>query len=500
MYIETFYFGNLSVYFVKYFYMYHVSDLKRFNKCPKLFYFDSISEKAVFQPYLRSDESFTDLLIERLGLKEYFRGTAGDEPKLFFDNYDSYEWFINSRMENNGLRIRIPVIHKLRDKKIDVYFVYYGTHIKELDFFSLRVQYSALCDLGFDINEIYYVHINPDYVFHEHHDVSKLFVFEKRFKQVRFINLVKEDKVDYNSIIKEMENNCLDDYESVRNRSCRSMKLCPYYSLCFPEVNNIEDNSILTLVSSRYKQQMYESGILKLKDADINLIEGNRVQYAQIMADKNGGLFVDGPALKYWLKMVKEPVSYIDFEWDRYLIPRYENMKPLDVIPFEYVLYTQERGELVNKSFLSKGDCRREFVESLINDLPDEGSILAYNADGAECLRLKELQREFPEYSDKLEKIISRFVDLAVPFVEGLVYDVRMAGNFSLKKLVAILSDESYENLDINEGMKAVYSWRDIDKEIDTDEEKTIEELKKYCGLDAYGLVIVYRWLREIDM
>ncbi len=278
------------------------------------------------------------------------------------------------------------------------------------------------------------------------------------------------------------------------------MKLCPYYSLCFPEVNNIEDNSILTLVSSRYKQQMYESGILKLKDADINLIEGNRVQYAQIMADKNGGLFVDGPALKYWLKMVKEPVSYIDFEWDRYLIPRYENMKPLDVIPFEYVLYTQERGELVNKSFLSKGDCRREFVESLINDLPDEGSILAYNADGAECLRLKELQREFPEYSDKLEKIISRFVDLAVPFVEGLVYDVRMAGNFSLKKLVAILSDESYENLDINEGMKAVYSWRDIDKEIDTDEEKTIEELKKYCGLDAYGLVIVYRWLREIDM
>ena len=87
MYIETFYFGNLSVYFVKYFYMYHVSDLKRFNKCPKLFYFDSISEKAVFQPYLRSDESFTDLLIERLGLKEYFRGTVGDEPKLFFDNY-----------------------------------------------------------------------------------------------------------------------------------------------------------------------------------------------------------------------------------------------------------------------------------------------------------------------------------------------------------------------------------------------------------------------------
>ena len=163
-----------------------------------------------------------------------------------------------------------------------------------------------------------------------------------------------------------------------------------------------------------------------------------------------------------------------------------------------YSGFIEEEGYGSQRYFREHPQLSVELLDAL---LEKRVSIIGVDfADGAECLRLKELQREFPEYSDKLEKIISRFVDLAVPFVEGLVYDVRMAGNFSLKKLVAILSDESYENLDINEGMKAVYSWRDIDKEIDTDEEKTIEELKKYCGLDAYGLVIVYRWLREIDM
>ena len=175
-------------------------------------------------------------------------------------------------------------------------------------------------------------------------------------------------------------------------------------------------------------------------------------------------------------------------------------MKPLDVIPFEYALYVEKENDILeNKSFISTGDCRRDFIESLINDLPEEGSILAYNATGAECIRLKELIREFPEYKEKLEAIIERFVDLAIPFVEGIVYDTRMAGNFSLKKLVDILSDKSYKDLDINEGMKAVYSWRDLDKELNEEQDKTIEDLKKYCSLDAYGLVIVYKWLKNIE-
>ena len=58
---------------------------------------------------------------------------------------------------------------------------------------------------------------------------------------------------------------------------------------------------------------------------------------------------------------------------------------------------------------------------------------------------------------------------------------------------------KSYKDLDINEGMKAVYSWRDLDKELNEEQDKTIEDLKKYCSLDAYGLVIVYKWLKNIE-
>ena len=106
--------------------------------------------------------------------------------------------------------------------------------------------------------------------------------------------------------------------------------------------------------------------------------------------------------------------------------------------------------------------------------------------------------KTFPEYKDKLESIISRFVDLAFPFTEGLVYDVRMQGNYSLKKLVDICSSYSYKQLDIDDGMQAVFNWRDIQNVDPKENEIIIENLKKYCSLDAYGLFLVYRWLIKL--
>ncbi|MDO5850776.1 MAG: DUF2779 domain-containing protein, partial [Methanobacteriaceae archaeon] len=86
----------------------------------------------------------------------------------------------------------------------------------------------------------------------------------------------------------------------------------------------------------------------------------------------------------------------------------------------------------------------------------------------------------YPEYKEQLDSINNRFIDLATPFLEGLIYDTRMQGNYTLKKLVDIVSDYSYSNLDIDDGMSAVYNWRDIDNVSESDSEKIINNLKDY--------------------
>ncbi len=477
--------------------MYHIEDLKKFVRCPRLYFL--ANKQASFNHYLRSDESLNDLLIRHLKIDNYYKGVVNDINDCFFKEKDNYEWFLKTRFEDYELRIKIPLMHKTK-KGYDIYFVYNGTSIKELDPFYYRVNLEVLDNVGVNVNNVYIAYINGEYVFDEILDVDSLFIIADKKNGVKLLDYFNEKIIDYKYLIDRIKATNLDSYSPIKTRACHLKNKCDFYDQCFKDEKDLLVDSILTLVSSGNKDKMYRSGIKRLKDVDLSLLEGNRVQYAQIMASKNNGLYVSKYALKNYLDGLKQrPITFLDFEWDTYLIPQYNKMKPLKVLPFEYVIYVlDEEGELKHYTFLGKGDCRREFALGLLKYIPKNGPIVAYNAYGAECYRIKELAEYFPEYSNELNKINSRFKDLATPFLEGLIYDTRMKGNYSLKSIVDAISNYSYKDLEINNGMNAVYNWRDIDKDSDDiDKEKIINELIEYCSLDAYGLYIVYKWLCE---
>lgn len=478
--------------------MYHISDIKKYLRCERLYYYGK-DENNAFRPYLRSDANMIDLLKEFFDISEYYEGARNDPPERFLSELDNYSWFIYPRFVDGQLRVNVPFVY--RDSEgIILYFIYYGTQIRELDLLSYRVALKAVNRSGLQVKDVRIIRFNPEYVNEGSLDAKRLFIAEDSFKGRRLIELIKENDVDYDEILKRMDVYKTDDAPAEKRRFCNLTGKCRYYERCFPNEEKQADDSILTLVTSQHKNRMHKEGILYLKDADPNLLEGNKVQYAQVMASRNGGIFIDRLALKNWLDRISgRPISFIDFEWDHYLVPIYEKMKPLDVVCFEFALYyIDDSGHMEHRTFIGTGDCRREFVEALFEYLPESGPILAYNAQGAECLRLKELGEIYPEYRERLDAIVDRFLDLAVPFGEGLVYDVRMEGNFSLKKLVDICSDYSYRNLDIDDGMKAVFNWRDIEKSDAGEGEKIVENLKEYCSLDAYGLFLVYKWLIEL--
>lgn len=477
--------------------MYHISDIKKFLRCERIYIY-SKDENNAFQPYLRSDESINDLIKEYFKIDNCFIGVRNDKAERFLNEINNYEWFFNSRLSDGDLRINIPLLHKTANG-FDVYFVYYGILVKELDLISYRISLKILEKHGIKVDNVYLIYLNGEYVNNGKLETDKLFLVTSEYKDKNIKDLILEGDCDYESIISKMKDESILESKPKKCKYCRQNGLCDYYVVCFPDEEKIEDDCILTLVSSRNKNQMYEQGIKCLKDVDCQQIEGNRAQYAQIMASKNGGLFIDRPVLKHWLKQLdSKPISFIDFEWDRYLIPPYKNMRPMNVLCFEFALYyIDENGKMEHRTFVGTGDCRKEFVEGLIEYLPSSGPILAYNADGAEKIRLEELEVMYPEYKDKLEEIKNRFVDLAVPFVDGIIYDTRMKGNYTLKKLVDIVSDYSYADLEIYDGMEAVYNWRNIDKGSD-EEEKIIDNLKQYCSLDAYGLYLVYKWLIKL--
>lgn len=488
--------------------MYHISDLKKYLRCPIIYFYDQHAEKKEYQPFVRLDEKITDLAMQKLNIKKAFVGQKGDECSLALDALKKERWLVKARFEYHNLRIKVPFLHRVK-QGWDLYFLYTGIYPHGDDSLFYCANLWVLENLGIHIHKMRIMHLDAEYVRGDELDLKKLFVVSdylynnKNNPTISFAEHVKSHMRDFDGILKEMEQFDLDVCpEPIRKPNCTGRVKCRYYATCFKEEKKEEDNSILHLFCSQYRYQMKKEGILYLKDADLDRIEGSRVQFAQIQADRNGGLFVDRLALKQWLSLIQYPISFLDFEWERFAVPPYKGMKPYDVLPFEYALYVlHEDGTMDHKVYLNVHDDRRNMAENLIRDIPETGSVIAYNATGAEMIRIQEFADLYPDLKDKLLCINQRMEDMQIPFMSGIIYDTRMRGQWSLKVIMAMMDDARYSDLDINQGMEAVYQWRHLDYDDETpleQKQKIIDDLKKYCGMDAYAMTVVYHWMCKL--
>ncbi len=465
-----------------------------------------MEEKREYRPFVRLDEEVTEIAARKLGVSNAFVGQKGDAPELALSALEQYDWLVKARFEYEQLRVKVPFLHR-KGKKWDLFFLFVGLFPRtdDMQFYCDTVY--VLNGLGLKLNEIRVIHLNADYVRNGDLNVDDLFVISDYFYNgnnhptVLVKDAIRKNMRPLQGTIEAM--NTFDETKltpPVRTAKCTGRMKCRFYDQCFPNEESIPHNSILTLTSSAKKYAMKKCGIERLKDADIALLEGSRMQYAQVMADRENGLFVDRLALKSWISQIKFPITFLDFEWERFAIPPYDGMKPYDVLPFEYSIdILQKDGTVTHDVFLSIHDDRYDMAKALVENIPSEGSLVAYNADGAEKIRIQEFANQFEDLRDTLLSMNERMEDLQLPFVSGMVYDTRMGGQWSLKKIMAMMDDPGYTDLDIHQGMDAVFQWRHLDYEENIENKaEIIENLKKYCGMDSHAMVVVYQWLKSL--
>ncbi len=484
--------------------MFHISDLKKYNRCPILYLKDQEIDKQDYQQYVRYDEQVTLLAVQKLGIQNYFLGERNDPKERALAALNTYDWLVKARFEYGDLRVKVPFLHKVGNT-YDLYFLFLGLYPMTTDMQFYTDTVWVLEKNHIYLRNIYIIHLNANYERGKELDVNELFTISDTFYTVNknpsisVKESIEQNKVDLTDLLETMNACSIDTVKKPkRTNKCTGRNKCRYYSECFEE-EKMPDNSILHLCGSQHRYDMQKDGIEYLKDANIDLIEGSKMQYAQILADKNGGLFVDKMALRSWLSTISYPITFLDFEWERFAIPPYEKMHPFDVLPFEYSVHImQEDGSIEHKVFLSIHDDRKELATSLINDIPDSGSVIAYNAFGAEYIRIQEMIDTFPELNEPLTSINERMIDLQLPFESGVIYDTRMKGLWSLKVIMSMMNDKSYSDLAIHQGMDAVYEWRRLDKEEEVNKEDIINNLKAYCGMDTYAMTVVYKWLLNL--
>lgn len=470
----------------------HVSDLTGALQCPRRAWLRHHQPEDEWKLLHPDSREFKERFAHRFE-KGAPCGQPWDSAQRSKDLLNEYGKGKDLRFEYDRIRTSIPYLEKQAD----------GTYLAIVPFAARQVREHSLVPLmltrflarknGVPIAHHQLITLESDYIRQDPVDENELFVINAPVFRDRGGRLKDDPDALLDALEARIDPKTLIEHGHLlfegpcpiarRTRACSAPSRCPFYSSCW------HDDRLPDDAPEFYAGRLDENDALRgsLGQMEQPGPSVSSYEYAQIQAAcSENGIFLDPAALAGWMEELVWPLCYLDFEWETFACPPYEGMKPFDVLCFQYSLIIEEKdGTCIRRSFSGIHDCRRQFIEHLLKDLPQTGSIVVFNREGAEQLRLQQLADQFEEYRQPLEALQQRMVDLAAPFESGACYDIRQRGKSSLKTLLPLFSDCSYDSLDIHNGMEAVYAYRAACQASSAKSERIAEAIDEYCMMDV---------------
>lgn len=433
-------------------------------------------------------------------------------------------------------------IEELPNKLFDIYNTDIGKFIYDLSFQYYTFKNSIKTDKKV---KFLLAILNSEYYYDgKEIDGKKIYDCNKLITLVDLTSILEAFYPIFSNHIKTLTNdmdNCSLEAKAPLKANSEKTKpsiKCRYASLCLRDLNIPNKNSIFTYMGNHHgfiydgkktttEELLYDYQITDMLDLkpNINLTRPNNIcQYYTVL---NKERYIDKRLINMVLKnALVYPLFHLDFESIQHPIPKFKSEKPYTQSLFQYSVHIQREkyvcDEKKDNYFYLNKDCkndyRKEFLESLLQvlEMDEKGTIIVYN-QAFEETRLKELAKVFPEYKERIEKVISRLFDLmkllkgSEKFIKEysngetgeykiLFYDEKQNGSFSIKKILPLYSDRNYQEIACHNGIDAVYFFSKLisEKEIGYFEKR--QNLIQYCGLDTYSMVLILDGiLKEVE-
>ena len=397
----------------------------------------------------------------------------------------------------DDLYSRADILFPVEDDKWDIIEIKSSTKVKDIHLDDLSFQKYVYEKSGLNIRKCIVMHVNPEYVRQGNLEPKEFLMQTDASEKVEEVSLgIKERTENMLEIIKgECPDFLIDDLITIEYDNFVKDEFLE----SFPENNIFQFCRMLT----KKKVELYKDGVIRMEDVP-DSVKLNDKQKIQKLLAKIGGKHIDKKQIKSFLDNLHYPLYYLDFETINTAIPKFDNSKPYQQIPFQFSLHIQEKpeGELRHIVFLADGtsDPRPKFLQALKDNLGDKGDILVYNQPFEKMVLRQEIEffQEFSEWHDK--NILPRIKDLMDVFNKFYYYDPRQKGSVSIKYVLPLLSDLSYDELEIRKGDVASYEFERVTYGNVSDEErlKVRRALEKYCKLDTLAEVEIVKGLREV--
>lgn len=207
--------------------------------------------------------------------------------------------------------------------------------------------------------------------------------------------------------------------------------------------------------------------------------------------------------IREWLGNIRYPVYYMDFETWMDAVPPVDGCWPFRQVCFQYSVQVEQHAGAAPKEFTYLAEQKTtpilDFIESLLQVLGNDGSIVVYNAS-FERSRLLEFVKDNPSLEASINAIVSRMIDLMDVFRKKYYYLPGMGDSYSIKwVLPAIFPDMKYNDLVISNGMDAAAAFQQLSVETDLAKITAIQSaLRTYCALDTQAMFNITQHLQKL--
>ncbi|RAP49141.1 MAG: hypothetical protein BZ138_08270, partial [Methanosphaera sp. rholeuAM270] len=285
--------------------------------------------------------------------------------------------------ENNFCMVDIL---KNDEDGVEIYEVKSSTKVTDVYIDDASFQYYILSNLGLNVKKVCIIYINSKYIRQEKLNLDELFNIE----DITHLALQKQDEITGNV---EMIN----DYMALHDRDnepimdigkqCRKPYPCDFWEYCtrdMPQTDACDD-------------------------------EPN----------------IDKKAIRDIIDSLKYPLYFIDYETYSTPIPEVIGTTPYQQLPFQYSLHiiNEEGAKPEHKEYLADIDDEdfiRHFAESMIADLPENGSVIVYNKSLERGHVNEKLAGMYPDLAGEIERINANMVDFMEPFRKKQYYTKEM--------------------------------------------------------------------------
>ncbi|MDD3876363.1 MAG: DUF2779 domain-containing protein [Bacteroidales bacterium] len=355
--------------------------------------------------------------------------------------------------------VAVDILHKEGGKWF-MYEVKSTNSTKPEHIIDVAVQYYVVSGSGLPLADAFLMHFNRDYVRRGDINVKELFVADSVYSDI--LSNQEEVRLKIPELLKVLEG---DEPVIEMGAHCSNPYDCDFCDYC--------------------------ASLLPPKDVEI-------IELSNIPEVKEN-------EVKAFVNAIEYPICHLDFETIMPGVPLFDESRPYQQVPFQYSLHLQESpdSEIQHFQYLAPSDLtidpRKGLIEQMINETKGGKTIFVYHIP-FERTRIYEMMRDFPQYTEPLQSIIDRMVDLIIPFKRKYYRTETMKGSSSIKKVLPALYPElSYDDLAISEGMAASNAFLDLYYCNDENVTKqTREDLLKYCHLDTLAMVKILEVLKGV--